>query len=179
MAHAQRWRQMRGAKLLRNLQLAIHNQSAHLLAGSSSRWAPQTRPGRPPSRVGAMAAHGTTQASTSSRPSSPTRAALDVSPALPARVQCEEVPQVPAMLTAGEGHGGTCPRPSIKGLRDFSPKIIRPAPPSGPPIGSHRGRVWVCVRRCLEPVTARRAANQATFCQTTLTTLILPSAGKG
>ena len=46
--------------------------------------------------------------------------------------------------TVGEGHaGGTCARPSIKGLRDFFAKTFRPPiPPSEPPIGSHYWRVW-------------------------------------
>jgi hypothetical protein len=35
---------------------------------------------------------------------------------------------------------------SIKKLSNFRQNIPAPAPPSGPPIASHRGRVWECVQ---------------------------------
>ena len=53
------------------------------------------------------------------------------------------------MLSAGEDHGGTCARPSIKGLRDFFSKIFPPLLTKRSPIGSHRGRVWVYVKGCV------------------------------
>jgi hypothetical protein len=59
-----------------------------------------------------------------------------------------------------DSRGG--PRGNLRAAVDqraerFFSKIFRPAPPSGPPIGSHRGRVWVYVRGCVRVLSCPEA----------------------
>jgi hypothetical protein len=54
------------------------------------------------------------------------------------------------MLTAGEGSRGNL-RAAVdqRAERFFLQNIPAPTPPSGPPIGSHHGRVWMYAQGCV------------------------------
>jgi hypothetical protein len=82
-------------------------------------------------------------------PSTMVAAIHPIIPNLPARVDAKEVPTVPRDVATGRVHGGSGARHIVKSVTGAGSKTFRPAPPSGPPIGSHRGRVWAYVRGCV------------------------------